>query len=232
VKNVKINNLTQSVFIGILIASPLVNAESDYPAADFKPKVLYKDSEYQSAAVEESKSSSESSAAAVESEDDSKFPAANFKPEVLYKDENYKAPKIADAPASKNNAGTTEVWKEEIKEIAKESSQAKKESSSTPLIALVALAVGGFLFFKNRGTASSGSVEAKTYTRDPSGLTGVARYLDKKNPRSSSVAKYIEKLESTPKSSVDKYLAKKVVADKSESVSKATGVEKYLRDRG
>jgi len=229
---VKINNLTQSVFIGILIASPLVNAESDYPAADFKPKVLYKDSEYQSAAVEEAKSAPESSAAAEESGDDSKFPAANFKPEVLYKDENYKAPKIVDAPASKNNAGTTEVWKEEIKEIANESSQAKKESSSTPLIALVALAVGGFLFFKNRGTASTGSVETKTYTRDPSGLTGVARYLDKKNPRSSSVAKYIEKLESTPKSSVDKYLAKKVVADKSDSVAKATGVEKYLRDRG
>ncbi|MDO8846640.1 MAG: hypothetical protein Q8K07_01940 [Methylicorpusculum sp.] len=228
----KINNLTQSVFIGILIASPLVNAESDYPAADFKPKVLYQDSEYKSAAVEEVKSESKSSAAAAESEDDSKFPAANFKPEVLYKDENYKPSKIVEAPVSKNNAGTTEVWKEEIKEIAKESSQAKKESSSTPLIALVALAVGGFLFFKSRGTASTGSVETKVYTRDPSGLTGVARYLDKKNPRSSSVAKYIEKLESTPKSSVDKYLAKKVVADKSEPVSKATGVEKYLRDRG
>lgn len=227
----KINNLTQSVFIGILIASPLVNAESDYPAADFKPKVVYQDSDYKSAAVEEVKTESKSSAV-VESEDDSKFPAANFKPEVLYKDENYKPSKIVDAPESKNNAGTTEVWKEEIKEIAKESSQAKKESSSTPLIALVALAVGGFLFFKNRGTASTGSVETKVYTRDPSGLTGVARYLDKKNPRSSSVAKYIEKLESTPKSSVDKYLAKKVVADKSEPVSKATGVEKYLRDRG
>lgn len=225
----KINNLTQSVFIGILIASPLVNAESDYPAADFKPKVLYQDSDYKATESAGSEAASASSAA----EDDAKFPAANFKPEVLYKDENYKPSKSVEPSTSRNTSVANETWKSEIKEIVNESSKVKQESSSTPLIALVVLAAAGFLFFKNRGTSSTASVEEKKYTRDPSGLTGVARYLDKKNPRSSSVAKYIEKLENTPKSSVDKYLAKKIVAEKSEAaVSKATGVEKYLRDRG
>jgi len=42
---VKNNNLTNGLFAALLLSSPLVGADSKYPAADFQPTVVYQDSE-------------------------------------------------------------------------------------------------------------------------------------------------------------------------------------------
>jgi len=45
------------------------------------------------------------------------------------------------------------------------------------------------------------------------------------------VAKYLEKQDSNPATGVAKYMAKQIVRDREAAAAKATGVEKYLRDK-
>jgi hypothetical protein len=78
---VKKNNLTLGVCAALLLSSTLAVAESDYPAADFQPKVLFQDSDYKSTQSDTVKSSSASESA------DPNYPAANFQPKVVYQDE-------------------------------------------------------------------------------------------------------------------------------------------------
>ena len=41
----KLRNLTKSVLVALMVASPLVGAESQYPAADFQPEIIKQDAE-------------------------------------------------------------------------------------------------------------------------------------------------------------------------------------------
>ena len=91
------------------------------------------------------------------------------------------------------------------------------------------------------------------YTRDPSGLTGVAKYLDNQeavllasinaNEQAnqepvqlvSGVARYLESREHSPTSGVAKYVLRQALAEKQKKQTlkevEVTGVEKYLKNK-
>lgn len=86
--------LNQGILGGLLLVASAVNAQ-DYPAADFQPKVLYRD---ESIVVEPSTTKSTSAlpcaSQVVESkqdvvaEVDPKYPASSFQPKVIFSETN------------------------------------------------------------------------------------------------------------------------------------------------
>ena len=222
---VKIYNLLQSALVVLLLTSTTAWAESQYPAADFQPEVLYQDTDY----IDSQSGSAKEAAPAVEatsdisesSEGGSEYPAANYQPEVLYQDTDYiakhrRAPEAATGSADES----IQAYAPAVK------AKKKEESSQTMLFALVAPAIVGFVFYNKSKTGEQAASPA--YTADPSGLTGVERYLGRK-PSATGVEKYLasHKLEA-PATGVAKYMAKKVIEDKEAAT---TGVEKYLRNQ-
>lgn len=229
----KKNNLTKGLFAALLLASPLVGADEKYPAADFQPEVVFQDSEYiakngQSSAAHVSNNSSsanvsESSAA------DSKYPAANFQPQVVYSDPNYKH--------SDSSVAVKSVEQENIASESKtESSVSGKKEQSSPnsLFALIGLAaVGAFLFRKQlAGAQKAAEISSAAAPARTAGLTGVARYLNKKS--GTGVSRYLEKQvkSAAAATGVAKYVAKQASSAKATATQAATGVEKYMRNRG
>lgn len=234
----KKNNLSTGVLAALLLASPIAGAETEYPASDFKPKVLYKDAEYkhQSAAP---------SGSAETAQPDAKYPAATFKPQVVYKDTEYKHTQSAPtAPTSKSTApksvstGESRSTGESGSTGAVATTEKKEEQSMTNyLIGLGAFALAGLFFFGRKPKTQAEPAPVYTRRPTPGGLTGVARYLEEQEAASATgVTKYLNRLaaseESTaatttsaPATGVAKYLSKKEEAD-------ATGVEKYLRKQG
>lgn len=75
----KIINITTGTFAVFLLASSMANADTNYPASDFQPKVVYQDPDYKPAP----------SSASASPATDSQYPAANFQPKVLYNDPTY-----------------------------------------------------------------------------------------------------------------------------------------------
>jgi len=233
---VKKNNLTRGAFALLLLASTAAGADQQYPAADFQPEVLYQDSDYiaknspstTTAKAPVSASKVTSSAAAASNEVDSKYPAANFQPEVLYHDPNYKPTESVKTNASKQAVGSESI---ESQNVAPAVIKKEESSMSSYLIGLVVLALAGFYFFKNRSTAPvQKKVSAPAIT--PYALTGVAKYLNKVS--GTGVSRYLEKqvksASATATTGVAKYMAKQAASPK--ATKAATGVEKYMRDRG
>lgn len=221
----KKNNLLKGVFAVLLLSSPLVGAETKYPAADFKPTVQYQDAEY----IAKSKSSGATGQSQA-TPADSQYPATAFQPKVLYQDTEYKhgAPKVA---ASKPRAAAPSSMATEKATGAEAVTEKKAESKSNYLIALVVLAVVGFVFFRKRSAPEPAARRAAVYSADTSGLTGVAKYVQRQQgPTATGVAKYLEKQvaavkEKAASTGVAKYLEKKMVESE-------TGVSKYLRNKG
>jgi len=237
---VKKNNLTSGAFAVLLLASTVAGADQQYPAADFQPEVLYQDSDY--IAKNSSKTTAPKAATAapkaaaasssVESAHDSKYPAADFQPEVLYQDPNYKHIESVKASASKKEAVSVSVSNESV--TATEAAESTQESSFTSyLIGLIVLALAGFYFFKIRSTTTE---QKKTSTQQPvkasyALTTGVAKYLNRVS--GTGVSRYLEtRVKSASVTGVAKYMAKQAVSQKTTSAKAATGVEKYMRDRG
>ena len=225
-------NCINGIFAALLLTSPLVSAESDYPAADFQPKVLFNDSDYQHNQSE----GTSSSASQNRTKADPNYPAATFEPKVLYKDDSYKPSKSearasTSRPSVATNEQTASSGTEEIQ---------PDDSMQTYLIGLVILAlVGGVIFKKFSETKPKPKARPRSRPRtaapaanDSGTLTGVARYLNEKIPAVTGVAKYLESRENAPSSGVAKYVAKQVIKSRKAAASKVTGVEKYLRDRG
>ncbi|TPQ29325.1 hypothetical protein ACH518_07520 [Methylomonas sp. HW2-6] len=85
----KDTKLAAVAFVVSLLAAPSVGAV-DYPAADFQPKVVYRDSSVAEVAPAAANSAAAASSAAPcvnqtqQSEVDPKFPAANFQPKIVY----------------------------------------------------------------------------------------------------------------------------------------------------
>ncbi len=233
----KKNNLTSSAFAVLLLASTVVGADQQYPAADFQPEVLYQDSDY--IAKNSPKTTTTKPAAAApkaaasssaESAHDSKYPAADFQPEVLYQDTNYKHTESVKASASKKEVASKTVESVSATEVT----ESTQESSFTSyLIGLIALALAGFYFFKIRSTPT---VQKKTSTQQPvktsyALTTGVAKYLNRVS--GTGVSRYLEtRVKSASATGVAKYMAKQAASQKTTSAKAATGVEKYMRDRG
>ena len=215
--------IKNSALAVLLLASSMVGAETQYPAADFQPKVVYQDPDYKPSG-QPSTSSSTSSVT------DSQYPAANFQPKVLYNDPTYQH---TQSPAS-TTGGAQQAAAEQA---ASESASAKKDESSSYFIGLIVLAVVGFILFR-KGTkgevkASKGRAGYQATTGSSTGLTGVAKYINRAS--GTGVARYLERQAKSASASaavtgVAKYMAKKAESSKSSEV--ATGVAKYLRDRG
>ena len=225
--HVKMNNLTNGLVATLLLASPIVGAETEYPAADFKPKVIYQD-------VDSSKSASapaKQTKSVEATETDSKYPATNFEPKVLYKDADYKPSKFT---------GTSSTTSERTKAADTEVStavKAEEDSMMSYLLGLVAFAVAGFIFLNKRESKAKVD-KTPVYSGHASGLSGVARYLRKHNMAAATgVARYLEsraatEIETAATSGVEKYLEKQARAAKETAVQAGTGVEKYMRNRG
>lgn len=228
------NNLTKGLFAALLLASNVAGADQKYPAADFEPAIVFQDSDY----IAKNKSTTESSASTKSSQDssasnevDSRYPAANFQPKVVYSDTNYKHSE--SSASSSVSSSQTSSDNEEIKTEAVSSGK-KDQGIPNYLIGLVGLALAGLFLFKKQSkcgvkkTQSNAPVQGKT----PSGLTGVARYLNKTS--GTGVSRYLEKQVKSAKvaTGVARYMAKQVSSAKVKATEAATGVERYMRNRG
>ena len=232
----KKNNLSKGAFVVLLLANAVVSADQKYPAADFQPEVLYQDNAYIA------KNSQSSTVAAKPAETkkvdtsstknqvvDSKYPAADFQPEVLYQDKNYK--KTA-APVAKGVISKA-IANDETSTVA--ASESKDDSSQlTYLLGLAVLAAAG-MFLKKRSAVTvqknsniADSAVKKSYALN----TGVAKYLNKVT--GTGVSRYVEShvRAVSVSTGVAKYMAKQSSAPKVTANNAATGVEKYMRDRG
>lgn len=114
-------------------------------------------------------------------------------------------------------------------------------------------AVAGLFFFMKRPKVKEIETVYPVYTKDASGLTGVARYLEKqeaillaaRNAKLleeqkpvqlvSGVARYIQLRDQFPTSGVTKYVLRQALAEKQKKQLlgeiETTGVEKYLKNR-
>jgi len=228
---VKISKLTNSLLVSLLLTASVAEANSDYPATNFQPKVVYQDADYKHTG---SLSSSTTKVSKGEvSVADPAYPAANFQPEVLFEDKNYKH--------TKGNAGKsirTEFVKHYAEEKLEVNAESPDDSSMSLLMGLAVLAIAGFVFYSKNATKAAPAKKAPVrrqaatvvVNNDDGSVSGVARYLESKvGDKPSGVAKYLEDRDSSPVSGVAKYVAKKKVSARLASV---TGVEKYLKDRG
>jgi len=230
---VKINNLTNGLVAALLMASPIAGAETEYPAADFKPKVIYQDAEYSS----QNKPAPATSAKQETSvEVDSNYPAANFEPKVLYKDAEYKPSKSTETALTSQRTSGASANNEVA---ASGAEKAPEESMLTYLLGLAVFAVAGFIFLGKRGAPKAKVSDAPVYSGHVSGLSGVARYMRKHNMAAvTGVARYLEsqvvpeKKSAAAVSSVEKYLEKQAVSEQEKAAQARTGVEKYMRNRG
>lgn len=202
-------------------------ADSKYPAANFQPQVVYSDSKAQSVATASSSSTVEKNHSS-SNEVDSKYPAANFQPHVVYTDTKASSSVETVVKSVPSNSSVSTV-EENIAPTTK-----AKESDSSYLLALVGLVAAGFFFFRGQdnsnvktgSAASTGEAPAKTR-----GATGVARYINRVS--GTGVSRYLEKqAKKTPATGVAKYMARQAITAKTAKTEAATGVEKYLRDRG
>ena len=222
----KIQNLTSGLIAALVLASPIVGAE-DYPAANFQPTVIYSDID------KDSKAASTSTSKAETSQPDSNYPAANFQPTVVYSDSDYKHQASTTSSKKIESSSSISAVNEETT-VTEES----EDDSMVTIFGLVALALVGFVLLKRKSSSEASKkpvrpVRAASKTKPQAGgATGVARYVSKNMPELSSVAQYLKNKKSVQASGVSKYMAKRIVAAKAAAVSKRTGVEKYLRDRG
>ena len=88
----KKTQLSQGLFFGLLLVVSAVNA-TEYPAADFQPKVLYQDASVAAAAPVAANTQAPCVNQAVTSkkeevvaEFDARYPASNFQPKVIFSD--------------------------------------------------------------------------------------------------------------------------------------------------
>jgi hypothetical protein len=233
------NNLTKGLFIALLLASGVVGADEKYPAADFQPSVVYQNDEY--IKNNASNKTAVKNAVPVVAETktevaDSKYPAADFQPKVIYSDDKYQHNKSVPVSSSKNGSGTSATEDSDTTELNPQPLP-PKDSSTTYLLGLVGLAAVGFFLFRKQSTPESKAAK-KTSDVAPrvAANTGVAKYLNKVS--GTGVSRYVEKQVKTAKSAtgVAKYVAQKTLVDKAkaaeEAEKKATGVEKYMRNRG
>lgn len=223
--HVKINNLTNGLVATLLLASPIVGAETQYPAADFKPKVIYQD-------IDSSQSKSVSTKSAKSVAVDSRYPAADFEPKVLYKDADYKQSTFTGSSSEAERATTaaSDVAVSGVEET-------EEQSMLSYLLGLAVFAVAGYAFLRKREPKEKAN-STQVYSGHISGLSGVARYMRKHNMAAvTGVARYLESQVVSAKdaavaSGVEKYLEKQAKSAKEKAAQAGTGVEKYMRNRG
>ena len=118
----KISNITKGLLVSFLLSATVAEADSKYPATDFKPTVVYQDSDYKHTGSSTSSSSSKAKRAAEVSVADPDFPAANFEPEVLFQDKGYKHKKDTVSNASSSASASASSYDVEVATIETETS--------------------------------------------------------------------------------------------------------------
>jgi len=222
-----------------LLVSSVVSADEKYPAADFQPSIVYQSDEAKNgSSTKAAVKPAAPVAAEVKTEVDSKYPAADFQPKVVYTDDNYKHNKAVPASASKNVSASS--TKEETSAESVAATETKKEDSSvTYLLGLVGLAAVGFFLFRQQATPATPKAKKASVapaSTKTAATTGVGKYINKVS--GTGVSRYVDNQVKTAKSatSVARYVAQQTLADKAraaeEAEKKATGVEKYMRNRG
>jgi hypothetical protein len=206
---VKKNNLLQGAIVALLVASPFaVYADSQYPATDFEPKILYQDESAKSAAPTAAVVKAAPAATVAEvAADDSKYPATNFQPKILFADENYKPSKSAPSVAPTSTPEFTTSAGAVIME------QSKKEDGIDPNLFILA-GLAAAIFGASRCPKFAGIFGSKTISNEPSAPaeTGVTRYLNSRIPKVSGVTKYLER--NVQPTNVARYIAKQNIAQK------------------
>lgn len=236
------NNLTKALFTALLLASSVVSADEKYPAADFQPSVVYQDDAYiknnaSTQTAVKNAAPATTAAPVAKHEVDSQYPAADFQPTVVFSDPNYKHDK--SVPASKNVAKTSSASTDDAQATMTAPADKKKEdSSATYLIGLIGLAAAGFFLFRKQSDTPKAVKKSTSHaaTVRVAANTSVAKYINKVS--GTGVSRYVEKQVKTAKSAtgVAKYVAQQTLAEKAraaeEAEKRATGVEKYMRNRG
>jgi LPXTG-motif cell wall-anchored protein len=228
VNNVKKNNLTRAAFAVLLLSSAVAGADQQYPAADFQPEVLYQNSDYIAKSSPQTITTKAASSESATTAHDERYPAADFKPEVLYHDPNYKHIESVKATVSKTAASsTTEDQSVSTTEATEETS-----SMSSYLIGLLLLAGAGFYLFKKTARTSVQKNAPAPARKSYAVNTGVAKYLNKIS--GTGVSRYLDSHVKSVSAAtgVAKYMAKQSVSSKETAGKAATGVDKYMRDRG
>jgi hypothetical protein len=232
VNNVKKYNLTISVFAALVLVSTVAGADDKYPASDFKPTVVFQDEDVAKEAV----STAPTKSAPAASSSDSQYPAANFEPKVLYSDSDYQHSAPSPSSASSTQSSDSVSTSSSDSASAAAPAVAKEESSAGYLLGLIVFAVAGFVLFKKGAYPGAAAKSNNTVApKRPSGLTGVGKYLLKTS--GTGVSRYLEQNAKNAPSAVAatgvaKYLASQVATAKETANQAATGVEKYLRDKG
>lgn len=227
-------NFICGLFTTMLLFSSFAGADQKYPASDFQPTVVYQDDDYIAKSGQSKSSttaSSNQSASNTASQPvDSKYPAANFQPKVVYNDPDYKHSQSSISTGSSAQSGSS------VSSANTEADSAggkEGDSSSNYLIGLVLFAVVGFVLFKRRAEPKPQS-SSRIYAKDSTGLTGVARYLNRSS--GTGVARYLEKqvkaASAGAATGVAKYMARQTASEKTTVKEARTGVEKYMRNRG
>lgn len=217
----KICKLISGVLVSLLFSAATIATDSKYPATDFQPKVLYQDTDYKHSKSSSSNPKSKDAVSVV----DSSYPAANFEPKVLYQDKEYKPRKDSGTTSSSVAGSSTD-----------NDVQADDEKTSLSItLGLLAAAIVGFILYQKGVQSSSvkNTGRVKVKTSDSGGLSGVARYLATKvGLAPSGVSRYLETRASDQTSGVEKYVAQQKISARLAVAENASGVEKYLKDRG
>ncbi len=215
----KLRNLTKSVLVALVIVSPLASAETQYPAADFKPEIIKQDADLIAKHAEANKSTT------------SPAPAESARPSAT--SSKTETVSTAAEPSAKSEPVATATKSE--------------ESSNLPLILVGAIGAAAAFWFmrkpKSSGALEGAAVASAAQPAVPAapGATGVARYIsgnlgDASVPANETgVARYIRSMPppapAVPETGVAKYLKTVVVAEASTATPAAkgpTGVAKYI----
>ena len=153
---------------------------------------------------------------------------------MLYVDPNYKPSTIVPKASSFKEKETTHSVSAVSESVAAAPAAEKETSTLVYLFGLVALGLAGFYLFKKpcvkaaQTPAAAPTTIKKSYALN----TGVAKYLNKIS--GTGVSRYIETnvkaASATKATGVAKYVAKQ--AANPTAAKAATGVDKYVRDRG
>lgn len=205
----------------LLLSSPLVSAESQYPAADFEPVIITRNADLISKHDQAAKDREAAEQAKVAK----------------------RSQAAAASAASQSSSAAAEV---DASQTGDASVSAKQESSMDNFpVALVVFALAGFVFWSTKRPASKAQeVRYDSASVAPAasvgGETGVAKYLKEveasaRKAAGTGVTRYLKTLEASaapkaPETGVSKYIKSTDLSSK--KAAPKTGVEKYLDNRG
>lgn len=210
------NTLTKSVLAMLLLSSSLAIAETEYPATNFEPTVLFHDEDANSKAKANKPNTASASQEASSTSQEAAKPASSAS--------TTSAAKIESKSASSATSATTSA----PASSSASSSTAEGDSNLVSIfLGLIAAGAVGF-FLKNQARVSnrdSGSASNESgFKPDSSGLSGVARYLKNiEAAKGTGVARYIDK-----QKAIDEAKAA-AAAEAAKIAAESTGVAKYIK---